>query len=107
MLQSFIPHVDRERRGYIMTKRLAFFEPGGEQAWSPHFFEAASNATGIHFVMGAENDIEPQPELPNNVTNYGPLSQPAFMDALSKSLVLVGIGRPVACVSFPPRQQTV
>jgi hypothetical protein len=98
MLQPFVPHADREHRGYIMTKRLAFFEPGGERAWPPHFFEAASNATGIHFVMGAQTDIDPPTELPNNVTNYGPLSQPAFMDALSKSLVLVGVGRPVACV---------
>jgi len=60
------------------------------------FFEAAANATGLQFVMGAQNDIDPPPELPSNVTNFGSLSQPAFMEALSKSLMLVGVGRPVA-----------
>jgi len=95
--QPFIQHADREKRGYVMTKRLYFLEEDRERAWPPHYFEAASNATGIQFIMGANDDVEGRkPVLPQGLKNHGFLSQPAFVDALSRSLVLVGVGRPVA-----------
>jgi len=78
-----------------MTKRLAFLQEDQDRAWPPHFYEAASNATGIEFVLGANDDADGQVTLPRGLTNYGFMSQPDFVDALSKSLVLVGVGRPV------------
>jgi hypothetical protein len=85
-----------------MTKRLALVQGAGERAWPPHFYEAASNMTGIQFVLGA-NDDSSQPDLPPGITNHGILEQPEFMDALSKSLVLVGVGSPSTCVNFLSR----
>ena len=102
--QPFIQHVDREKRGYIMTKRLFFLEEDRERAWPPHYFEVASNATGIHFIMGANDDVNgPKPVLPQGVKNHGFLSQSAFVNTLSRSQVLIGIGRPVAFVNSPQR----
>jgi hypothetical protein len=86
-----------------MTKRLTFLEEDSERAWPPHFYEAASNITGIEFIMGA-NDDGPHPDLPAGLTNYGFITQPAFLDNLSKSLVLVGIGRPVTYVVSSQQQ---
>ena len=77
-------------------------QSAGERAWPPHFYEAASNMTGIQFVLGA-NDDSSQPDLPPGITNHGILEQPEFMDALSKSLVLVGVGSPSTCVNFLSR----
>ena len=100
--QPFVQHMDREKRGYIMTKRLFFLENG---AWPPHYFEAASNATGIQFIIGANNDVDdPNPVLPQGVKNSGFLSQSAFVNTLSRSLVLVGVGMPVAFVNSPQRR---
>jgi hypothetical protein len=99
MAQPFIPHADRQHRAYIMTKRLAFLEEDRERAWPSHFFEVASNKTGLQFVMGASDDVDGRHiDLPSGLVNFGYMTQPAFVDAVSKSLVLVGVGRPVTCV---------
>jgi len=93
MSQAFVPHDDREDSAYVMTKRLARLRNAEERAWPPHFYEAASNMTGIEFVLGA-NDDGSHRDVPPGITNYGVLEQPAFMDALSKSVVLIGVGSP-------------
>jgi len=81
-----------------MTKRSAFLEEGREWAWPPRFYEAASKATGIQFVLGAHDDVGGRLNIPQGLKNYGMLSQTAFTDALSRSVVLVGVGRPVTYV---------
>jgi hypothetical protein len=76
-----------------MAKRSSYFVEGRERAWPPHFYDAAVNATGIKLVLGANID-KSQPELPAGLTNYGMMTQTAFLEAVSKSLVLIGVGRP-------------
>lgn len=92
-----VPQDDREDYAYIMTKNLYFVtEEGGEQAWPPRFYEEASRVLGIRLVMGAreEADDGKTGELPAGVVNLGLLPQPEFLDVMSKSLVLIGVGRP-------------
>jgi hypothetical protein len=81
-----------------MTKRSAFLEEGREWAWPPRFYEAASKATGIQFVLGTHDDVGGRLNIPQGLKNHGMLSQTAFTDALSRSVVLVGVGRPVTYV---------
>jgi hypothetical protein len=93
-------HDDRENRAYVMMKDLAYLEETQERAWPPHFYEAASSVTGIQFVMGA-NDDALHVDVPG-LTNVGYMEQPVFLDALSRSIVLIGVGRPATCVGSSP-----
>lgn len=99
--QRFIPHHERKAQAYVMTKRLAFFTPGPDLAWPPDFYESASQVTGIKFVVGAADDDHehPTPQLPTGLVNYGQMSQPEFLDHVSHSQVLVGLGNPATFVS--------
>jgi hypothetical protein len=97
LLQPFVPHADRQHRAYVFAKWVSFVLDERERAWPPHFYEAAANATGIQFVLGANSDISE--DLPNSMTNYGIMEQPEFVDTLSRSLVLVGVGNPPLCVN--------
>jgi hypothetical protein len=104
MLQPFIAHHDREDRGYVMAKYLSFvLEVKGDWhpiAWPPHFYEAASNATGIKFVLGAQPpDCCLHPDIPPGLTNHGVMPQAVFLDTVSKSQILIGAGSPDAYVN--------
>jgi len=92
LLRPFIAHNERDQ-AYVMAKRSSYFVEGRERAWPPHFYDAAVNATGIKLVLGANID-KSQPELPAGLTNYGMMTQTAFLEAVSKSLVLIGVGKP-------------
>lgn len=104
LLQPFLPAPDRPSappQAYLMTKRLAFLNA----AWPAHFFAAAQNATGISFVMGAswdgrEGDGAEPPSMPEGVRNVGMMDQHAFLAEVARSRVLVGVGKPVACVAL-------
>lgn len=100
MLHRQVMHDDRENRAYVMMKDLAYLEETQERAWPPHFYEAASSVTGIQFVMGA-NDDALHVDVPG-LTNVGYMEQPVFLDALSRSIVLIGVGRPATCVGSSP-----
>jgi hypothetical protein len=102
LLQSFVPHDDRKDRAYILAKQLDFVLDPGQRAWPTKFYEAASNITGIQFVLGAGGG-DSYPDLPPGMTNYGTMSQPAFLDTLSRARVLIGVGLPIMCVNS--RQQ--
>ena len=96
LAQPFIEHEDREDRAYLLTKNLTFLGEDREWAWPPSFFEAAVKATGLQFVLSATNDFQgPSPPLPRGVTNLGFMTQPTFMDALARSQVFLGVGKPV------------
>jgi len=92
--QPFVPHVDRQDRAYIMAKQLDFVLDPRQRAWPPHFYQAASHMTGIQFVLGAGNS-DAYPDPPPGVTNYGQMAQPVFLNNLSRSRVLVGVGSPI------------
>jgi hypothetical protein len=94
MQQPFRAPQERNKQAYILAKWQEYLDKG---AWPSYFYQAASNATGIQFVMGA-NDQGVHPDLPPGITNHGPMAQPAFLDTLSKSLVLVGLRDPMMCV---------
>jgi len=98
MSQSFVAHQDREDRAYILAKHMSFVlkEEGDWHvpAWPPHFYEAASNATGIKFTLGAHGGSKP--DLPPGLTNHGVMSQSVFLDTLSRSRLLIGVGSPIA-----------
>jgi hypothetical protein len=83
-----------------MAKHLNFVvEMEGDThpvAWPPHFYEAASNATGLRFVLGT-NDAH-KPGLPPAIENHGLLPQPLFLDTISRSRILIGVGSPLAYV---------
>jgi hypothetical protein len=73
-------------------------------AWPPHFYEAASNVTGLKFTLGAW-DNGYKGDLPPGLTNHGVLPQNEFVDTLSRSRVLIGVGTPIACVESSQQQQ--
>jgi hypothetical protein len=98
MSQQFIAHADREERGYVMAKFLGFVTEPGQSAWPLHFFETASTATGFQFILGA-NDDGTAPDPPPGMVNHGIMPQPVFLDTLSRSRVLVGVGSPLMCVA--------
>jgi len=87
--QPFIAPDEREDQAYVMAKWMSYLEDG---AWPLHFYEAASNTSGLQFIIGARDDG--RVDLPLGLTNYGVMSQPEFLDTLSNSLLLVGVGRP-------------
>lgn len=101
MQQPFRAPQERNNQAYILAKWQEYLDKG---AWPFHFYEAASNATGIQFVMGA-NDEGVHPDPPPGITNLGTMAQPAFLDILSKSLVLVGLGDPLMCVGSSQQPQ--
>lgn len=97
---EFIPASERPPQAYIMAKRMSYFAPRPERAFPLEFFDTAANATGVQLVAGLIQDAINAPEfdvpesLPDSVTNYGPLSQAAFVDAVAHSRVLIGVGLP-------------
>ncbi|KAJ7485671.1 hypothetical protein FB451DRAFT_62866 [Mycena latifolia] len=93
----FVPHSQREPQVYILAKFLKFFLPAN-RAWPPEFFDAATNATGMSFVMASKDQagspkLSPG-DLATSITNVGPVTQDQFYDLLSKSVALVGVGNP-------------
>jgi len=100
--QHFVPHHERENQAWILAKYLHYFSSQFDAAWSQADFDAVTAATGIKFVMASfENDHpEAKPVLPSTYTNYGRINQPTFIQHLSKSRVLIGMGNPIMFV-FP------
>ncbi|KZP33614.1 glycosyltransferase family 18 protein [Athelia psychrophila] len=95
MSQAFIPHDDRNDHIYIMTKDARNIADGYNPAqWPSHFYEAATKATGINFILGASGSNAAESPIPAGVTNHGLLDQKQFIQAVSESLVLVGVGKP-------------
>jgi hypothetical protein len=96
--QPFIPHSKRENQAYILGKTLSYFTRDRERSWTPAIFDAASDATGIKFAIGAFNDTLqgewPAPELPSNRIDFGQIDQSTFLDKLSRTRVLVGMAHP-------------
>jgi hypothetical protein len=96
--QPFIPQSERENQAYILAKLLSFFTPERERAWTPAIFDAATKATGIQYMIGAINDTLqgewPAAELPSNYVGFGQIGQSVFLDKLSRSRVLIGMGNP-------------
>lgn len=96
--QPFIPHSQRENQAYILAKLLSFFTAERDRAWTPAIFDAATDATGIKYVIGAINDTLqgewPAAELPSNHEDFGQIGQATFLDKLSRSRVLIGMGNP-------------
>jgi hypothetical protein len=109
--QPFVPHAERENEAYILAKLLSFFTPERDRAWSPAMFDTATNATGIKYVIGAINDTLqgewPAAELPSNCVDYGLIGQAAFLEKLSKTRVLIGMGNPSTYVSVIAKESYV
>jgi hypothetical protein len=99
----FVPHGERENQAWILAKYLHYFTSQFEAAWSQADFDAMAAATGIKLVMGAfvSDHPEAKPVLPSNYMNYGRIDQPTFMEHLSKSRVLIGMGNPIMWVLLP------
>ncbi|KAI0318456.1 hypothetical protein OF83DRAFT_21938 [Amylostereum chailletii] len=92
-----IPHIYRKSRVYIMTKRLENLANPQGRAWPPEYFAAAGRETGVTFVLGAANSTDvgdPKAFVPANTENLGILQQNRFMEELSRSVLLVGVGSP-------------
>jgi len=113
--QPFVPHLERYDRAYIMTKRLQYLAQNENSAWPREFYEAAAEELDIDLVLGAGEErvfdqdgkeIWPQDLLPDGVENLGRLELPEFLDELSKSRVLIGVGLPFTCVCFKYRLPT-
>ncbi|KAF7973736.1 hypothetical protein HWV62_14308 [Athelia sp. TMB] len=96
MTQDIIPLEQRRDQAYVLSKRLTYLAEN-DHTWPSHFYEAAVNATGIEFVLGA-NDEHGSAKVPVGITNHGVLDQKEFLKAVSQSLVLVGVGTPVNSV---------
>ena len=104
--RSVVPHSERLHQGYVMSKLLRFFLPTRNRAWSPEDYDAVSNATQLRFVVGAVPDPDKSHDpvggivLPEALTNLRGLPQPQFLNVLSQSKVLIGVGEPSTLVSL-------
>jgi len=96
--RPFIPHSQRENQAYILAKLLSFFTSERDRAWTPAIFDAATHETGIKYILGAINDTLqgewPAAELPSNYVDFGIIGQSTFLDKLSRTRVLIGMGNP-------------
>jgi hypothetical protein len=101
--QGFVPHPERYSRAYIMAKHLQYVVDDDTSGWPREFYEAAAQELGIEFVLGAGDEkvfdrygreIEGKDVLGEGIKNLGPLALPEFLYELSRSRVLVGVGRP-------------
>lgn len=96
--QPFIPHSERENQAYILAKYMAFFTPERDPAWTRNDYDAATDATGVKYILGMSNDTlqgePPTAHLPSNYVDLGRIGRNEFLDTLSRSRVLVGIGNP-------------
>jgi len=108
--QPFVTATKRRKSAYIMGKLLRFFQPSARgNAWSEAIFDAASNATGVEFLIGAVADPTKSNDpasaeamtklLPASLTNLGHLEQVNFLETLSEMVALVGIGDPATQVA--------
>lgn len=93
-----------------MAKRLSYFAPQSARAWSLEAFEEAARRTGVRFIAGAMDDSEERgheldvpKKLPDMIVNYGLLPQDQFVDAISHSRLLIGVGNPVLYVPYRSR----
>jgi len=96
-MQPFIPHLERENQAYILAKYMFFFTAEQERAWTPAIYDAATEVTGVQYVLGAFNHSDTwqgTPELPSNHINFGKINQSMFLDKLSRTRVLIGLGNP-------------
>lgn len=100
--REFVPHEDRELQAYVMAKKLSLFGESNNPAWPADFYESATQATGVQFIVGATDDSdtagEPVPELPSGLINYGLMPQSEFLNHVSESRVLIGVGNPATLV---------
>ncbi|KAJ7094392.1 hypothetical protein C8R44DRAFT_590286, partial [Mycena epipterygia] len=92
--RPFIPHELRptQPQVYVMAKDLEYFHPP-HHAWQADFYDDAAEATGAHFVVGAQGTKIP-PDFPKSVENLGTMPQDWFYEILAESAVLVGVGLP-------------
>ncbi|KAJ7077202.1 hypothetical protein C8R43DRAFT_1053748 [Mycena crocata] len=91
--RPFVPHTERKRQAYVLAKEMHYFSPE-IRAWDPDFYERAHEAADIDFVSGVRG--APTADFPSSLTNLGYMTPSAFYDQLSHSLVLVGVGFPLA-----------
>lgn len=98
----FVPHQERENQAWILAKYLHYFTPKLRASWSQSDFDAVTAATGIKFAMGSHGNSYPEltPALPSTHVNYGRINQTTFMQHLSMSRVLIGMGNPFMWVQF-------
>lgn len=80
-----------------MAKRLHYFTPIPERAWSNDYYEDAVVASGIELVLGAnllDGGEASRIELPKGIRNLGVLPQPKFLEEVAHSKVMIGVGQP-------------
>jgi hypothetical protein len=92
-----VPHHERQNQAWILAKYLHYLTPKFKAAWSPADFDAVTAATGIRYALGSfvSDHPEAKPVLPTTHVNYGRIDQSTYMQHLSKSRVLIGMGNPV------------
>ncbi|KAJ6615641.1 hypothetical protein B0H10DRAFT_1915806 [Mycena sp. CBHHK59/15] len=98
-MHPFVPHAQRSPQVYILAKWLHYFHPQN-RAWGPDLFDAAAKSTGVSFLTGSRVAYEPAPatspvDFATSIANIGEIGQERFYDELSKSVALVGLGKPV------------
>ncbi|KAI0312911.1 hypothetical protein OF83DRAFT_1176177 [Amylostereum chailletii] len=92
----FVPHLSRSRaapRAYVLAKRLEYLVG----AWPREFFAQAARENGVQFVLGADEGEEKgkvEKWMPEGTVNFGLLDQGRFVGELSRSALLIGVGRP-------------
>jgi len=100
--QPFIPHFERDDQAYILAKYLFFFTPDHDPAWTTANYDAAAEETGIKYLMASLNLTMEGGTLnsdsllvrPSEFLNIGQIGPAEFMEHLSKSRVLIGVGDP-------------
>jgi hypothetical protein len=91
--RPFIPHDLRAKppQAYVLAKKFEYFDPKSH-TWTAEFYDNATIATGVHFIVGADGDAPL--DFPQSLENVGLMDQGTFFQMLSQSAVLVGMGLP-------------
>ena len=90
----FVPLEERKNQVYVFGKSSHYFY-GSESSWTPDFYDEATEATGLSFIVGIySDDPEEQIMLPKGVVNFGVLPPKNFSALLAHSRMLIGVGGP-------------
>ncbi|KAJ7509753.1 hypothetical protein B0H11DRAFT_1257251 [Mycena galericulata] len=107
-LTPFVPPADRPDDAWVLAKLLRYLHPAGGAAWTKADFDAATNATGVRFALGAslasgdvdatrsKEDVlaELERHLPAKRVNYERMPKAEFMSKVAQTKILVGVGNP-------------
>ncbi|GAA94886.1 glycosyltransferase family 18 protein [Mixia osmundae IAM 14324] len=90
----FVPQTKRSHQAYVLGKSQRYFN-ATRTAWTADDFAALKKETGLSLISGVKVDgREDKTELPSAIDNMGVSTRTEFLERISMSKVMIGIGGP-------------